>query len=181
MQDHQKILHFIFHISYDSENYWLVLDPANALDGDPNYYDVWEAKIISKQGFITDPAYRAEYILSSGTRCTENAGYVNPRLWNMYKDTTLDQQGYIKDVHIMTYDEASQLTEENRKTGGVYWLSNAKSCGWLSIILNNGVEPGYGDYIGNNCFGIRPIVTLNDGVYIASGTGTQEDPYILGK
>ena len=31
------------------------------------------------------------------------------------------------------------------------------------------------------CLGIRPVVTMNDGVYIVSGTGTDSDPYILGK
>lgn len=41
-------------------------------------------------------------------------------------------------------------------------------------------------FIGNNncthfCWGIRPVVEMNEGVYIASGTGTDEDPYILAK
>ena len=31
------------------------------------------------------------------------------------------------------------------------------------------------------CLGIRPVVTMVDEVYIKSGTGTEEDPYILGK
>ena len=31
------------------------------------------------------------------------------------------------------------------------------------------------------CWGIRPVVTMAEGVYIKSGSGTEEDPYILGK
>ena len=30
-------------------------------------------------------------------------------------------------------------------------------------------------------YGIRPVVEMNDGVYIASGTGSYTDPYVLGK
>ena len=37
------------------------------------------------------------------------------------------------------------------------------------------------DYEKNDCLGIRPVVTMNDGVYIAGGSGTETDPYILGK
>ena len=37
----------------------------------------------------------------------------------------------------------------------------------------------YNSDIGNSCLGIRPVVTMVDGVYIASGTGTEADPYIL--
>ena len=33
----------------------------------------------------------------------------------------------------------------------------------------------------NDCWGIRPVVVMNDGVYIASGDGTTALPYILGK
>lgn len=33
----------------------------------------------------------------------------------------------------------------------------------------------------HDCWGIRPVVEMNDGVYIASGTGTESDPYILAK
>ena len=28
--------------------------------------------------------------------------------------------------------------------------------------------------------GIRPVITMNPGVYIVSGEGTEENPYILG-
>lgn len=43
----------------------------------------------------------------------------------------------------------------------------------------------YDDGTINGCntfsYGIRPVVEMNEGVYIASGTGTDADPYILGK
>lgn len=40
-----------------------------------------------------------------------------------------------------------------------------------------------GNLYGTNeyCFGIRPVVTMVEGVYIVSGIGTEEDPYVLGK
>ena len=48
--------------------------------------------------------------------------------------------------------------------------------GNLWYVCNNG-RISYG----NACFGIRPVVSLTSGVYIKSGTGTESDPYILGK
>lgn len=33
----------------------------------------------------------------------------------------------------------------------------------------------------NECYGIRPVVEMVDGVYIVSGSGTELDPYVLGK
>lgn len=32
-----------------------------------------------------------------------------------------------------------------------------------------------------DCWGIRPIVVMKEGVYIVSGDGTEADPYVLGK
>lgn len=59
--------------------------------------------------------------------------------------------------------------------------------GFLLLIILAGLW-GVRDtgFIGNNncthfCWGIRPVVEMNEGVYIASGTGTDEDPYILAK
>ena len=31
------------------------------------------------------------------------------------------------------------------------------------------------------CYGIRPIIKMNDGVYVVSGDGTEDNPYVLGK
>lgn len=45
--------------------------------------------------------------------------------------------------------------------------------------LNHKYEQStYGE---GRCLGIRLVITLKSGVYIKSGTGTEEDPYILGK
>ena len=33
----------------------------------------------------------------------------------------------------------------------------------------------------NDCWGIRPVVVMNEGVYIAGGDGTEANPYVLGK
>jgi len=37
------------------------------------------------------------------------------------------------------------------------------------------------DFYEAYCLGIRPVIELNDGVYIASGEGIGDNPYVLGK
>ena len=49
----------------------------------------------------------------------------------MYKDKILDKNGYISDVHAMTYNEAYKIagstssTTGMRNTGAGYWLASA--------------------------------------------------------
>lgn len=61
--------------------------------------------------------------------------------------------------------------------GNYYWLASTKSSTNLYIIYSGGVL----ESSSYNCYGIRPIVEMNDGVYVASGSGTESDPYVLGK
>ena len=133
-------------------------------------------------------AYRAEYLLSNGQRQTgwstlSNGTAINPRSWDMYKDKELDAKGYIKEVHAMTYSEAYAITNSTgittgiRNTGSYYWLGSASRSDHLRRVNNDG-------YIGSNrncCWGVRPVVSLESGVYIASGDGTDGNPYVLAK
>ena len=85
----------------------------------------------------------------------------------------------------MTYDEAYKITGNissttgMRNTGAYYWLASAfedsSRSGWR---VNYGGSMGSGS---SNCWGVRPVVSLKSGVYIKTGTGTEADPYILGK
>ena len=73
-----------------------------------------------------------EYILSGGQRQTDYSTY-QARDWSMYKDKTLDKNGYISDVHAMTYDEAYKITGSTSSTTGmrntkaIYWLASSAS------------------------------------------------------
>ena len=136
---------------------------------------------------------RVEYILSGGTRQTTYNTY-KPRSWQMYVDKnqkdliadTTDKDGkQIKDVHAMDYSEALAITGNTnstdglRNTGAYYWLASAHPSGNYSVwgVGSNGS-------IGSNCYhcwGVRPVVSLTSGVYIKNGSGTEADPYILGK
>ena len=139
---------------------------------------------------------RAEYILSSGTRLekynTIPSGLkINYRNWNEYRDKDLDKKGMIKEIHIMTLEEAKTygITTSSNKlfsTGASYWLSTALlsySEFYKSIyyITSRGAFNSYDNSYYDGCMGIRLIVDMEDGVYIDSGTGTQENPYILAK
>ena len=72
--------------------------------------------------------YRAEYLLSNGTRQTEhstlensNKTTINSRNWDMYKDK--NQLDLIDEVHCMTYSEAKSAKSNVRITGAYYCLA----------------------------------------------------------
>ena len=136
---------------------------------------------------------RVEYILSSGKRQTGYNTY-QPRSWQMYVDQsqkdliadTTDKDGnQIKDIHAMDYNEAYAITNNTnnttgiRNTGAFYWLASARPS--YDYYVWNVNSYGYIYYYNGICWGVRPIVSLTSGVYIKSGTGTEADPYILGK
>ena len=144
---------------------------------------------------------RAEYLLSGGERQT---GYstlstgetINPRNWNMYKDK--NQENLIDNVHCLTREERWNATDFDIKGNEFcYWFANNADSkvtyrNEYKIYYNSALrqnsynnyatqyqEPKYG--VGSGFTGIRPVVQMVDGVYIKSGTGTEADPYILGK
>ena len=136
-----------------------------------------------------------EYILSSGKRQTGYNTY-QPRSWQMYIDqsqknliaNTTDKDGNeIKDIHAMDYSEALAITVSEksttgiRNTGAYYWLASAYPDTYNMWRVNNNGNISYSIYDRGLCWGIRPVVSLTSGVYIKAGTGTEADPYILGK
>ena len=134
-------------------------------------------------------AYRAEYLLTGNAnygnayKTLSNGTEINPRSWEMYKDKELDAKGYIKEVHAMTYNEALAITGSTssttgiRNTGSYYWLGSAQSSNYLWDVYPGGDIFDAHDW----CWGVRPVVELNEGVYIASGDGSETSPYILAK
>lgn len=142
----------------------------------------------------TGDAYRAAYILSSGQSQKRYNTY-QARNWNLYKDKELDLQGMINNIHTMTLSEAQNAKSNNiLNTGASYWLPEiypyAEDMGTtnsgvhvvrpigmqLRYIQNYNVSKHY-----NCCLGVRPVVEFNDEVYIIEGSGTEADPYVLGK
>ena len=130
---------------------------------------------------VTNYAYKSEYILSGGIRQTSYANGSNGRDWSMYEDGNLANPGT---AHCMTYDEAYAITgskssTENslRNTGSYYWLATASDDARLrDVLIDGGIH--------NNsikCFGLRPVVSLQSNVKVIGGSGTDTDPYILGK
>lgn len=104
----------------------------------------------------------------------------------MYRDGDLDGKGYIKEVHAMTYSEASVAPSNIRTTGAFYILASVRDGDSPHYMYYVAVNGGIADTDASSndnriCCGIRPVVVLNDGVYIASGDGTEADPYVLAK
>ena len=130
-------------------------------------------------------AYRAEYILSNGKRKNSRLTSYIPtktRNWDKYKDQS--KLDLIDSVRCMTYDDAYKITnstsstnDSRRNTGARYWLGSTDHASYLWDVNNNGAIDRFRDY----CLGVRPVVSLKSGVYVVSGTGTGDDPYILGK
>ena len=111
--------------------------------------------------------------------------YVDQNQKDLIADTTDKDGNQIKDIHAMDYNEAYAITGNTndttgiRNTGARYWLASAYTSyyGNVWFVSNNGGMYYSYDF----CWGVRPIVSLTSGVYIKSGTGTEADPYILGK
>ena len=142
---------------------------------------------------------RVEYLLSSGKRQTgystlSNGTAIKPRSFQMYVDqsqkdliaNTTDKEGNtIKDIHAMDYNEAYAITNSTSSTtglrniGSIYWLSSAYVSHYGRVYLVQ--YDGSIFYSSMICYGWRPVVSLESGVYVKSGTGTEADPYILGK
>ena len=128
-------------------------------------------------------AYKEEYILSGGQRQTNYNTY-QARDWSMYKDKK--QLNLIDEVRIMTYEDALEITGSKaatvgiRRTNSLYCLGTAANMYFMLRIETDGritMSGSYDEY----CWGIRPVVSMKEGVYIASGDGTEADPYVLSK
>ena len=132
-------------------------------------------------------AYRAEYILSGGTRQTGYATY-KPRSFDMYKDKS--KTNMIDGIHAMTYSEAKAITgsenstnDTRRKTGEFYWLASSfisfDGKDYLWSVYNNGLVNVPANVYW--CWGVRPVVTLKSGVYVDTSkhNGTGLDKYVL--
>ena len=129
----------------------------------------------------SNDAYRAEYILSGGTRQTGYATY-KPRSFDMYKDTS--KLNMIEEVHAMRYSEANAVTgstsstnDTRRQTGAFYWLASAYYGNNLWYVSGNGGI----NYGSGGCGGVRPVVSLKSGVYVDTSkhNGTGSDKYVL--
>lgn len=133
-------------------------------------------------------AYRTEYLLTGTLNygdvykfLEDGSTEINVRNWDKYRDKQLEEKGYIKEVRLLTYDEACKLGTNAIAIGSCYWLPYSASHYTMYAVGPNG-EIFTSNFIsGYYCYGIRPVVELNEGVYIVSGSGVEEDPYILGK
>ena len=66
-------------------------------------------------------------------------------------------------------------------TGAVEWTMSRTSVGAVSISsYGNGLAGNYGVSQGNSVNNVRPVVFLDDSVYVINGLGTEAEPYILG-
>lgn len=99
----------------------------------------------------------------------------------MYKDK--NQLELIKKVRVLNNSDLPEYGAMNPATtliGQCYYVNYMEH--WYSMGGINGQLGGRGGTRAYSLvWGVRLVVELEDGVYIASGTGTGIDPYILGK
>lgn len=97
---------------------------------------------------------------------------INARNWDMYKDD--EQLDLINNVNCLNN------TNILPAIGTSYWIAvGIPSYASMFKAASNGrIANKVYNY---GCYGMRPVVTMNDGVYIAGGDGTEASPYILAK
>ena len=136
-------------------------------------------------------AYRAIYLLTGTTsfkKLSDNNTLINTRNWDMYRDKALNSEGYINSISLITSNQvqgtmsALGFYNSKRNTGSSYWTSAANGKNfWVSNLNGYLLYDNNYSYTYRACLGISVIVNMNDGVFAASGSGIEEDPYILGK
>lgn len=96
----------------------------------------------------------------------------------MYKDKEYEDKQMINNVHLMNYSEAVKI--ERTCTGEKYYLSNSSNewLLWFSLFDKNELDNYAAGHFGGVA-GIRPVVEMNEGVYIKRGDGTSAEPYVL--
>ena len=173
-------------LKYPTYEGWQILE-SEEKEGKKYVKKIVHAGVPENFTFIFEAGggYRAEYLLTGIAKDnneiykkTSNGININVRNWDMYRDKELDKKGYIENVHCMSYDEVVNLNSEKKFTGTWYWLASSLEDDSRQLRC---VTPSEVGATNEYCFGIRPVITMTDGVYIVSGYGTEESPYILGK
>ena len=65
--------------------------------------------------------------------------------------------------------------------GGYYWINSVYENGSNSIFDWNAKDRALGSASYNNSYGLRPVIRMDTSVYVTSGNGTYNDPYIISK
>lgn len=180
-------------VDSDEKNYEVKYDGWQVLETEEKDGKTYVKKIMHAgapenfaYGYVNKNEGRATYIFSGGKKfiydkLIRNGVEINPRNRDMYKDKK--QLDLINDVNMMTEAEVMSMTLQMRTIGTTYFVVKNREVygvtkGTHTLVLNYG---GYLQSEYNHCRGIRPIVTMKEGVYIVNGTGTEADPYVLGK
>ena len=71
---------------------------------------------------------------------------------------------------------ATQQAKGSSNSIGFWLMNRAESNTWL--VVANGY--GHTGYSPTNTYGARPTVHLKSSVKIISGSGTEDDPYVVG-
>ena len=81
-------------------------------------------------------------------------------------------------IGLLSYPE--RLLNAKLGNESSYWLLSASSYSYSggAVTINSSSNPGGAPYY--TSFGVRPVITLKPGTKIEKGTGTYDNPYIVG-
>ncbi len=127
----------------------------------------------------TNSAYKSQYILGGGINSNGASAWaytnVSMRDWSMYVNSNY----YGTSAKSVTYEQMLSFTGLNSSTSNTirnihtyYWFPKAST----NKILWCGSPDGNLTDCLINCMGIRPVVTLEDGIKV-EGTGSKHDTY----
>lgn len=145
--------------------------------GYPEYYLHWDG----------DNSFTDEFVLSGGTRMLEYQNGKQGRNLEMYQDSYFSSRHAIKNIHFFGIEDAKNPDgsvkipmQIDLSAPSIFWLATAYYNGYFGLNAWHPNDPTswYGEGA-SRAFGVKPIVSLTENVYIYSGNGTKEDPYIL--
>ena len=84
-------------------------------------------------------------------------------------------------IGLLTEPERNLMTANFAKTGQYYWGSSPSDFNYCNAKVRDVNTTGdYFDYYVRYSYGARGVVTLSPGTKLENGTGTYDDPYIVG-
>lgn len=115
-------------------------------------------------------AYKSQYIFGAGINTNNEDKWdyetIKVRDWSMYENLTYAKEGSARSV---TYDEMV-ANAGLRNIGTRYWLSLACPS-YDAVFLYEVHQPGGISSSGNECAGIRPVVTLKSNIKLIAKEG----------
>jgi len=127
--------------------------------------------------------YYENHLTDEAKRLIVKAKYCDMTLTNTTMDTTqCNHYSNEKNFGLVSIDEINRATAKKGEESFLIastpsWIANSKNSevGYIAQLFAGNIR----EYSKKHNYGIRPVTTIKGSTLISSGTGTEDDPYVL--